>query len=98
MKKKIILNALISFPIGIAVGHIISIVISLIYGGKYYSCQPQLISDVGSEMGAVVLQTILCGIAGAGLGGGTVVWQGERGGNFGRISGVFVVVGMIWCV
>lgn len=82
MKKRVFLNALISFPIGIAAGQIISIVISLIYGGKYYSCPPQLISDVGSEMGAVVLQTILCGIVGAGLGGGTV-WCGRcRSGVF----------------
>lgn len=95
MKKKIILNVLISFPIGIAIGQIITIVISLIYGGKYYSCPPQLISDVGSEMGAVVLQTILCGIVGAGLGGTNVVWQVQKWSIFRQTAVYFAVACLI---
>ena len=95
MKKRVFLNALISFPIGIAIGQIITIVISLIYGGKYYSCPPQLISDVGSEMGAVVLQTILCGIVGAGLGGANVVWQVQKWSIFRQTAVYFAVACLI---
>ena len=46
-------------------------------------------------MGAVVLQTILCGIVGAGLGGGTVVWQVQKWSIFRQTAVYFAVACLI---
>ena len=44
MKKKIWLRGLLGFPLGIAVGHVISLIISLGWGeGAFLPCVPELI-------------------------------------------------------
>ena len=76
MKKKIVLRSLLGFPIGIAVGYLITIFISLVWADGYYSpCMPELISAVGNEINAVILQTVLCGVLGTGFGAGSVIWE-----------------------
>lgn len=79
MKKKIILRGLLGFPIGIAIGYVITILISLGWGNGYYSpCVPDLIDMMGNEIRAVVLQTILCGLVGTGFAASSVIWEIEH--------------------
>lgn len=79
MKKTMIKRSVIGFPIGIAVGYLITIVISLCWAKGYYSpCVPELISVMGNEINAVILQTLLCGLLGTGAAAGSVVWEIEH--------------------
>lgn len=79
MKKKMITRGFIGFPIGIAIGYLITIFVSLCWGGGYYSpCVPELASALGNEIHAVVLQACLCGILGAGFGSASLIWEIEH--------------------
>lgn len=76
MKKKIIMRGMAGFPIGIAVGYVITIVISLVWANGFYApCVPELISAMGSEIKAVILQAFLCGLLGIGAAVGSVIWE-----------------------
>ena len=79
MLKKTILRGLLGFPLGIAMGYVITILISLVAGdGNYYPVAPELIDQFGSEISAVVIQTILCGILGTSFSASSVIWEMER--------------------
>lgn len=79
MKKKIILRGALGFPLGIAVGYVITICTSLIWADGYYSpCVPELIESMGNEIYAVVLQALLCGLLGTGFGACSVIWEMEH--------------------
>ena len=76
MKKKIIKRSLLGFPLGITMGYLITILISLGWANGYYSpCVPELISLMGNEINAVIFQTILCGILGVGFAASSVIWE-----------------------
>lgn len=76
MKKKIVLRALLGFPLGISIGYLITIFISLGgANGSYWPCVPSLISAMGNEIRAVLLQAFLCGLLGAGSAAGSVIWE-----------------------
>lgn len=76
MKKKIIVRSLLGFPIGIALGYLITIFGSLAWTNGYYSpCVPELISAIGNEINAVILQTLLSGIVGTGFAASSVIWE-----------------------
>lgn len=76
MKKKMIKRSLLGFPLGITMGYLITILISLVWANGYYSpCVPELISIMGNEINAVILQTILCGILGVGFAASSVIWE-----------------------
>lgn len=78
MKKELIKRALLGFPMGIALGHVISVVVSLFWGNGYYApCVPSFVEAVGGELNAIILQTVLCGIVGAVFAGASVVWNIE---------------------
>lgn len=78
MKRKIILRALKGFPLGITIGYLITIFVSLGWAKGYYvPCEPELITMMGSEIKAVIFQAALCGILGAGFGAGSVIWEVE---------------------
>ena len=78
MKKKLFLRGALGFPIGIAIGYVITICISLRWAGGYYSpCVPELAEALGSEIGAVALQALLCGLLGAGFAASSVIWEME---------------------
>lgn len=79
MKKKIILRSLLGTLIGLAVSHLITVLISLIVAdGNFYPVVPELSADCGSEMNAVLLQTLFSLIYGAVWGGASVIWEMER--------------------
>lgn len=78
MKKKIILRGALGFPIGITIGYLITIFISLIWAKGYYSpCVPELITSMGSEINAVILQALLSGLMGIGFGASSIIWELE---------------------
>lgn len=96
MKKKIIARSAIGFPLGIAMGYLITIVISLIWAKGYYSpCIPQLAEVMGNEINAVVLQAILCGILGAGFGGASAIWEIENWSLVKQTGVYFAVISVI---
>lgn len=79
MKKKAVLRGLIGVPLGIAMGYLITIVISLGWGqGRYVACMPELTALAGSEAGAVAIQAVLCGVLGAAFAMCSVIWEMER--------------------
>lgn len=77
--KKIISRVLYSFPIGISCSVGISLLLSLIFGeGKYYPFASPLVLFTGSEVKAMLMQTILSGILGSVFGGMSFIWEIER--------------------
>jgi hypothetical protein len=79
MKKELIKRCLFGAPLGLAISTLITIAISLTVGdGRYYAVVPQLASDLGSEMNAVLLQAVLSLIYGAAWAGASVVWDAEH--------------------
>ncbi|MEI6101053.1 MAG: DUF3021 domain-containing protein [Eubacteriales bacterium] len=78
MKKKIIIRALLGFPLGVFIGYGITIWISAILGdGTFHPVVPALIKECGSEMGAVVLQFVLSGVMGASFAAASCVFECE---------------------
>lgn len=79
MKKKIILRGALGFPLGITIGYLITIIISLFFADGYYSpCVPELISMLGNEINAVMLQALLCGLLGTGFAACSIIWEIEH--------------------
>ena len=77
--KKIVSRVLYSFPIGISCSVGISLLLSLIFGeGKYYPFAASLVFFTGSEVKAMLLQTMLSGILGSVFGGMSFIWEIER--------------------
>lgn len=79
MKKSILCRGILGGCVGIALSHLIVIVISLGWGnGAYLSSPPALIEAVGTEAGAAALQALLSALMGAALGAGSLIWEVER--------------------
>lgn len=78
MKRRMLARFIWGFPIGIAIGYLITIFGSLAWGNGYYSpCMPELVSLMENEICAVLLQALLCGALGAGCAAGSVIWEME---------------------
>ncbi len=96
MKKKIVLRGILGFPIGIAIGYFITIIISLIWANGYYSpCVPELISAVGNEINAVILQALLCGLLGTGFAASSAIWEIENWGIIKQTGIYFIITSVI---
>lgn len=79
MKKKIILRMFLGLPVGVAIGHVITVLISLINGnGSFFACAPEFVELIGNEAVAVAVQTLLCGIMGMAFSGASLVWESEK--------------------
>lgn len=79
MKKKILLRIFGGFPVGITIGYLISIIISLIHGhGKYLAVNELLINSWGSEIAAVLVQALACGILGAVGASASLIWENNN--------------------
>lgn len=95
MKKKAFLRGLLGFPLGLALGYMITIAISLLLADGYYSpCVPALIDAAGSEIGAVLLQAVLSGLLGAGFGAASVIWEIEAWGLV-KQTGIYFLIGSV---
>ncbi len=96
MKKKIILRSILGFPIGIAIGYLITIFISLSWANGYYApCVPELISAMGNEINAVILQALLCGLLGIGFATGSVIWEIENWSITKQTGIYFIIISVI---
>ena len=80
MFKTALKRAAIGLPLGIAIGYIITICISLGIGdGKYVAYVPELAESLGgSELTAVIVQAALCALLGAVSAGSSVIWEMDR--------------------
>lgn len=96
MKKQIIWRSILGFPIGITIGYLITIFISLIWANGYYSpCVPELISVMGNEINAVILQAALCGLLGIGFSVSSVIWKIEHWGIVKQTGIYFLIVSLV---
>ena len=76
MKKQIIKRGLFGFPVGIAIGFVITIIISVcVRDGNFYPVTPELIETMGNELNAVILQTVLCCVMGMGFAMASLIWE-----------------------
>lgn len=95
MKKNIIRRGLLGFPLGIAIGYVITIITSAIWAGGYYAAvTPELIQIMGNEINAVILQTVLCGIVGSGFAMASVIWDIDSW-SLARQSGVYFTIACV---
>jgi len=90
MKKKMIQRGLLGFPLGIAIGFVITVIISMCIGdGSFYPVTPELIDTMKNELNAVILQTILCGILGTGFAMASVIWEIDSW-SLAKQSGIYI--------
>ena len=100
MKKKLILRGALGFPIGIAIGYVITICISLMWAGGYYSpCAPELAEleswSLVRQTGVyfLIISLIMLPIAYA------AYWMEHSVAGFLSYFGVFVLIfAVIWGV
>lgn len=95
MKKQIVKRGLVGFPIGIAIGFVITLIISVCIGdGLYYPVTLELIGSMGNELNAVILQTVLFGIMGSGFAMASVIWELDSW-SLAKQSGVYFMLACI---
>lgn len=76
MKRNIIHRCLIGMPIGLTISTIITVIISVIIGdGTYYAVVPKLSAECGSEIKAVIFQTVFSLLYGGAFAGASVIWE-----------------------
>ncbi len=79
MKKIRIFYTIIGFAGGIAIGHIFNIIGSYLFGsGLFYTVSPKIIAKYGSELNAVVVQTILTGLIGVVFSQSSLIYEKEE--------------------
>ena len=59
--------------------------------GSYYPCVPAFVDAMGSEIRAVVVQTVLCGLVGMVYAVGSVVWEVDRWSLAGQTAAYFLI-------
>ena len=92
MKKKLIGRGLIGFPVGIAIGYVITVMISICIGdGFFYPVTPELVNKMGSELNAVLIQTGLSGIMGTGFAMASVIWEIDSW-SLAKQSGIYFMI------
>ena len=95
MKKQIIKRGVFGFPVGIAIGYVITAIVSAFVGdGNFYPVTPELVSAMGGELNAVVLQTVLCGVMGAGFAAASVIWELDSW-SLAKQSGIYFLIACI---
>ena len=92
MKKKIIMRGLLGLPTGIAIGFVITLIISACIGnGSFYPVTPELIDTMGNELNAVILQTVLCAVMGVGFAAASVIWELDSW-SLAKQSGIYFMI------
>ena len=95
MKKQILSRGFVGFPVGIAIGFVITLISSACVGdGSYYPVTPELIGSMGNELNAVILQTVLCGIIGSGFAMASVIWELDSW-SLAKQSGIYFLIACI---
>ncbi len=95
MKKTLIKLGFLGFPLGIAIGYMITLAISIGIGDNvFYPVNPELITTAGTELNAVCLQTLLCGIMGSMFSMASVVWDIDSW-SLAKQTGIYFVIACI---
>ena len=95
MKKKALIRGLIGFPGGVTICLVITIIESLIVGdGRFYAYVPDLAELAGSEIMAVLLQTVLAGLVGSVYGAASLIWDMENW-SIAKQSGIFFAIAAV---
>lgn len=95
MKKEMILRGLLGFPLGIAIGYIITVIVSICIGdGLFYPVKSELIKIMGNELNAVLIQTVLCGIIGTGFAIASVIWEIDSW-SLAKQSGIYFTISCV---
>ena len=92
MKKKLIGRGIIGFPVGIAIGYVITVIISICIGdGFFHPVNPELVNKMGSELNAILIQTGLSGIMGTGFAMASVIWEIDSW-SLAKQSGIYFAI------
>ena len=95
MKKKALIRGLLGFPGGVTICLVITIIESMTVGdGRFYAFVPELVELAGSEIMAVILQTVLAGLVGSIYGAASVIWDMETW-SIAKQSGIFFAIAAI---
>ncbi|MDO5778646.1 MAG: DUF3021 domain-containing protein [Eubacteriales bacterium] len=79
-------------PTGIAIGFVITLIISICIGnGSFYPVTPELIDATGNELNAVILQTVLCAIMSAGFAATSIIWELDSW-SLAKQSGIYFMI------
>lgn len=90
--KEAIKRGLLGFPLGIAIGYVISIVVSLfIADGLYSPAALSLVDEMGSEIAAVIFQALLCGVLGASFAAASIIWEIDQW-SIAKQTGIYFAV------
>ena len=79
MKKNFFFRIFMGLLGGVVISYFITLGISLVIGdGNYYPCVPSLIERFGNEVTAVIVQSVLSAILGAGFSGCSIIWEKDE--------------------
>ena len=93
MKKQIIKRGLFGFPVGIAIGFVITILISACVGnGSFYPVTPEPVSY--THLRAHETRHVLCGIMGTGFAMASVIWELDSW-SLAKQSGIYFLIACI---
>ena len=91
MNNTFIKRGLIGIPIGIVIGYIMSIFLSLAFAGGHYGAHPEIVKTFGNEINAVIVQTVLWGVLGFVFSGFSVFWEKDNWSLTKQTISVFLV-------
>ena len=96
MKKEFVLRVFIGLLGGIVISYLITIGISLVISdGSYYPCVPSLIERFGNEITAIIIQTVLSAVLGAGFAGSSIIWEMDEWSLLKQTSIYFGIVSVL---
>ena len=96
MKKEFARRVFVGLLGGIVISYLITIGISLAIGdGSYYPCVPSLIERFGSEVTAIIIQTVLSAVLGAGFAGSSIIWEMDKWSLLKQTSIYFGIVSVL---
>lgn len=93
MKKELVSRIVSGVLGGIVICYLITIGISISLGdGNFYPCVPSLIKQFGNEITAVIVQTILSALLGAGFAVSSLIWEKDDWSLLKQTSVYFAIV------
>lgn len=92
MKKKLIQRGFLGVLLGIAIGYVITVIVSICIGdGLFYPVNLKLVNMMGNELNAILLQTALSGIIGTGFAMASVIWEIDSW-SLAKQSGIYFAI------
>ena len=96
MKKEFARRVFVGLLGGIVISYLITIGISIAIGdGSYYPCVPSLIERFGNELTAIIMQTALSAVLGAGFAGSSIIWEMDEWSLLKQTSIYFGIVSVL---